>query len=512
MTSLRSRWLGSVTYPEATDLMDVLFREHGADYLLLLEHLHVFTCGRNTHADHLLWDEDERARRRVAVCEADRGGDVTYHGPGQLVAYPIVRLADPNPVGYLRRLEDVLIRTVADFGVTARRFPPYTGIWVGDAKIAAIGVKVRGDVTKHGIALNVDPDLSYFGGIVPCGISDYGVTSLRALLAARAPTVRDVAARFRDHFAAAFGYTEVDDAAEEPYSHIETGGLTIGRKLERPAWMKVRARMGPEYMELRSLMRGLDLHTVCEEAGCPNIYECWDERTATLMILGDHCTRACGFCRVATGKPLGLDKDEPARAARAVAQMGLAHAVITSVARDDLADGGAAVFAATIRAIREQVPGCGVEVLVPDFKGSREALELVLDAQPEVVNHNIETVARLQKPVRKSMASYGRTLTLLARAHRAGLTTKSGIILGMGETFDEVVTTMRDLRAVGADILTVGQYLQPTNAHIRLRRWWTPEEFDALAETGRDLGFAHVEAGPLVRSSYHARKAASVGV
>ena len=504
---IRSRWLGTVPYPEAADLQEVLFREHTADYLLLLEHPHVFTLGRNAHDDNVLWDEAERVRRRVTVCETDRGGDVTYHGPGQLIAYPLVRLSRPDPLAYLRGLEEVLIRVAADCGVEAGRFPPYTGIWVGDEKLAAIGVKVRGDVTKHGIALNVSTDLDYFEGIVPCGIANFGVTSLRRLLGDRAPSVRDVADRFRRRFADVFEYSELDHAAEEPYSHIETGGLTIGRKLERPAWMKVRARMGPEYMELKSMMRGLSLHTVCEEAGCPNIYECWDDRTATLMILGDSCTRACGFCRVTTAKPAGVDAGEPRRAAEAVARMGLAHAVITSVARDDLPDGGASMFAATIAAIRATAPGCAVEVLIPDFKGSREALDIVTEAEPEVVNHNVETVARLQKPVRKSMASYARSLTLLGRAHRAGLTTKSGIIVGMGETFDEVVTTMGDLRAVGVDILTVGQYLQPTDTHIRLRRWWAPEEFDALADAGREMGFAHVEAGPLVRSSYHARRA-----
>jgi lipoyl synthase len=508
-SELRARWLGLVPYPEAADLQEALFREHEADYLLLLEHPHTYTMGRGARPQNLLWDEAMRRRRRVAVCEADRGGDITYHGPGQLVAYPIISLRDADVVAYLRALEDLITRVVADFGVQARRFPPFTGVWVGERKLAAIGVKVRAATTKHGVALNVAPDMEYWSGIVPCGISGYGVTSLRDELGDRAPTVREVARRFCAHFADVFGYDTVEVAEEEPYSKLDSqAGLSIRRRAPaRPSWMKVRARLGSEYMELKSMMRGLELHTVCEEAGCPNIYECWGDRTATLMILGSQCTRACGFCRVATGRPEGLDLDEPNRVAEAVERMGLAHAVITSVARDDLADGGASVFAATIRAIRRRLPGCAVEVLVPDFKGSKEALDAVIAERPDVLNHNIETVARLQKPVRKSMASYARTLTLLSRAHRAGLVTKSGIIVGMGETSAEVVTTLRDLRAVGVNIVTIGHYLQPTARHLDVKRWVTPEEFDAYAEAARSLGFSHVESGPLVRSSYHARRA-----
>jgi len=276
----------------------------------------------------------------------------------------------------------------------------------------------------------------------------------------------------------------------------------------RPEWMKVKADLGPNYRETKRVMRTLDLHTVCEEAGCPNIYECWADKTATFMILGERCTRACGFCLVDTRHPLPLDENEPERVADAVARLGLAHAVVTSVARDDVPDGGAGIFAATIRAVRARTPGTAVEVLIPDCKGDPEALGVIFDARPDVLNHNLETVARLQRAARPS-AAYFRSLALLARAKDAGLTTKSGIILGMGETEDELRGAIADLRNVGVDILTLGQYLRPTDRHLPVVRWWTPAEFDALGDYARGLGFAHVEAGPLVRSSYHARSAAA---
>jgi len=270
--------------------------------------------------------------------------------------------------------------------------------------------------------------------------------------------------------------------------------------------MKVKADLGPNYRETKRIMHSLSLNTVCEEAGCPNIYECWADKTATFMILGERCTRACGFCLVDTRHPLPIDEDEPARVADAVAQLGLAHAVITSVARDDVADGGAAVFAATIRAVRARTPRAAVEVLIPDCKGDPDALAVIFDARPDVLNHNLETVARLQRAARPS-AAYFRSLALIARAKDAGLTTKSGIILGMGEDEDELRGAIADLRNVGVDILTLGQYLRPSARHLPVVRWWTPEEFAALGEYARGLGFSHVESGPLVRSSYHARQA-----
>ena len=273
----------------------------------------------------------------------------------------------------------------------------------------------------------------------------------------------------------------------------------------KPSWLKVKAPGGPNYMRLKQLMRELDLHSVCEEAHCPNVGECWEHGTATFMILGDVCTRNCAYCAVAHGRPPKYDIAEPHRVARAIAEMGLQHAVITSVDRDDLPDFGAWVFAETIRQIHERIPGCSVEVLVPDFQGNENSIRTVLEAGPEIYNHNTETVPRLYKKARPG-GRYARVMEIFRYAKRIApeIPTKTGMILGMGETIEEVVAVMRDLREVDVDILTLGQYLRPSDAHIALDRYYTPEEFRKLYEIGMEMGFRHVESGPLVRSSYHA--------
>ena len=273
----------------------------------------------------------------------------------------------------------------------------------------------------------------------------------------------------------------------------------------KPGWLKVKAPGGETYSRLRHLMRELDLHTVCEEAHCPNIGECWNHGTATFMILGDVCTRNCAYCAVAHGRPPKYDVEEPSRVAAAIAELGLRHAVITSVDRDDLPDFGAYIFAETIRQIHDRLPSCSVEVLVPDFQGNEDSIAAVLEARPEIYNHNTETVPRLYKKARPG-GRYERVLNIFRTAKRLApdIPTKTGIILGMGETVPEVLATMRDLRTVDVDILTLGQYLRPSSAHIALDRYYTPEEFRALYEEGMAMGFRHVESGPLVRSSYHA--------
>jgi lipoic acid synthetase len=278
----------------------------------------------------------------------------------------------------------------------------------------------------------------------------------------------------------------------------------------KPAWLKVRFPSGERYARLKGLLRGEQLHTVCEEARCPNIGECFNAGTATFMILGEVCTRACGFCAVTSGRPEGLDLLEPLRLARAVEVLGLDYAVITSVNRDDLPDGGAAVFAACVRAIRRRLPGCGVEVLIPDFQGEWDALETVVRARPDVLNHNLETVPRLYARVRPR-ARYGRSLELLRRAKEVdpALTTKSGVMVGLGESMEELLQSMSDLQRQGVDILTVGQYLRPTPRHLPVARYWEPAEFDRVRAEGLAMGFRHVEAGPLVRSSYHAGRQAA---
>lgn len=274
----------------------------------------------------------------------------------------------------------------------------------------------------------------------------------------------------------------------------------------RPAWLRARAPGGPNHHELKVLTNQLGLHTVCESAQCPNLGECWDQRTATFMILGDVCTRRCGFCAVPKGQPLPVDEAEPQRVAEAVRTLRLEYAVITSVNRDDRKDGGAEIFASTIRAIREQQPGCKVEVLIPDFQGSREALEIVMAAEPDVLNHNTETVPRLYKQVRPG-ARYEQSLELLLRASQMNpsVATKSGIMVGLGESPEEILETMRDLARHRVQILTIGQYLQPSRDHLPIARYYHPDEFTNFREAGLAMGFAHVESGPLVRSSYHAR-------
>jgi lipoic acid synthetase len=435
-------------------------------------------------------------------------------------------------------LETLLIAALGDLGVAAERREELTGVWVGDEKIAAIGVKVARGRTRHGFALNVDPDLTMFDHIVPCGIPDKGVTSLARLLG-DTPAMPEVVDAVVARFVESFGYPDVErQAVTDPTTSaswhagarivrrsvprtpddVQSGPVRLLGRLadagveapepggRRPEWMRVKANLGEEYRTTRRLMRSLDLTTVCEEAGCPNIYECWADRTATFMILGERCTRACGFCLVDTRKPQPLDEDEPERVAVAVATLGLEHAVVTSVARDDLADGGASGFVATIAAIHRSAPGVRVEVLIPDCKGDPVSLDALFAARPDVLNHNLETVARLQRAARPS-AGYARSLAVLARAKDAGLVTKSGLIVGMGETDDEVRAAITDLRNVGVEVLTVGQYLQPSANHLPVVRWWTPAELDAIRTFAEGLGFAHVEAAPLVRSSYHAKRA-----
>jgi lipoic acid synthetase len=493
----RVRWLGRVRYRDAHALMSAMW-EHGKDdALLLLEHPHVYTLGVRANLEHVLVPP---ASVGAELVKTDRGGDVTYHGPGQLVGYPIANVA-PGPEStprYVHGIEQLVIDVLADLGLPgATRLADYPGVWIGDRKICAIGVRISRGRSMHGFALNVDPDLTMFDHIVPCGITGKGVTSLAA--EGVRVTMREVV----DAFAARAG-GERHDAAWEATVHA-TPAPPITRK---PEWLRVQANMGDGYRDLKRTMRTHALVTVCEEAGCPNIFECWAGGTATFMINGDRCTRACGFCLVDTRKPSGPpDADEAARVADAVASMGLTHAVVTAVARDDLPDGGAGAFADVIRAVRRRAPLAAIEVLIPDCKGDPAALDTVFAARPDVLNHNVETVVRLQRQVRPS-ASYARSLAVLARAKASGLTTKSGVMVGLGETAPEVVATLADLRSVGVDIVTIGQYLRPTAEHLPVARWWRPDEFDALRAAGDAMGFGHVQASPLTRSSYHAREAA----
>lgn len=559
--TLRVRWLGRVRYRDAHALQRALFARGTDDHLLLLEHPHVYTLGSRAERSNVLVDPETVGAELI---EVDRGGDVTYHGPGQLVGYPILTVpgkgggGKADTVAYVSAVEQLIVDALADLGLGAvGRLAGYPGVWVDPdgpdpRKIAAIGVRLSRGRSMHGFALNVDPDMSYFGHIVPCGIADKAVTSLarEGVEATMRQVVDAVAARAVQRWGSAAAGTavcaerhdvawrqvpedlsafsrgagpgavvgpdrhvEAVDTAEAPVrlrGRLAEAGVGAGMPVatRKPSWMRVRARMSPEYRDLQRMLRSLELVTVCEEAGCPNIYECWADGTATFMINGERCTRACGFCLVDTRRPEALDPGEPERVAEAVERLGLSHAVVTAVARDDLADGGASAFAATIEAIARRSPDTSVEVLIPDCGGDPESLGVIFAARPAVLNHNIETVARLQRAVRPS-AGYARSLAVLGRAKEAGLVTKSSIMVGLGETHDEVVHTMADLSGVGVDIVTVGQYLRPTTNHLPVMRWWTPDEFAELARIGRDeLGIGHVESSPLTRSSYHARQAA----
>ncbi len=629
--ALRVRVVGRVPYAEAYALQRALHDRSAEDYLLVVEHPHVFTLGRHGDPANVLVDPAEVGAELVRT---DRGGDVTYHGPGQLVVYPILTVPFGSGAipGHVDAMEQIVIDTLDDLGLRAGRLSGFPGVWVdadgpNPRKICAVGTKVARGRSMHGLALNVHPDLTWFERIVPCGITGKAVTSLAAegvdctvgevaevLIAHAADRWGDGRAvdrqgvdwsaaraggdraRGTDH-GASFAPTVVTGpergaglpgssgpsdvpgscsssissssapgtpafdspqtapdvrlepradaggASPEPRSDSrdlvpeaapgvvgdpvvlgptavpgERGrrrlrqagvdpdaGLSVSAR--KPQWLRVPAVMGSPYLALDRTVRRLGLVTVCEEAGCPNIFECWADGTATFMINGERCTRSCGFCLVDTRKPLPPDPGEPERVAVAVAELGLAHAVVTAVARDDLPDGGAGGFAATIAAIRRHRPGTTVEVLVPDCRGDVDALAAILSAGPDVLNHNLETVARLHRAVRPS-AGYARSLALLARAKDRGITTKSGMMVGLGERTDELIGALHDLRSVGVDIVTLGQYLRPTAHHLPVARWWSPDEIAEIGAVARSLGFAHVEASPLTRSSYHARRGA----
>ncbi len=512
---LNVRWLGRVPYREALAVQTAMFSQSTKQHLLMLEHPHVFTYGSSADlAKNLKCDPNQVGAELVKV---NRGGDITYHGPGQLVVYPILTLTGKHGVNgpadiqaYVRSVEQLVIDTLVHLGLqNVGRFADYPGVWV-DAqskepkKICAIGVRVSHGRTMHGFALNVSTDLSYMRKhIVPCGIAEYPVTSLRELgIDVTMQQVVDVvsvlaAKQFTN------GEIERHDVA---WDATQQNNAAIQLTARKPEWLRPHVSHGPEVLATKKTLRDLNLVTVCEEAGCPNLSECWADGTATMMVLGERCTRACGFCLIDTRKPLAPDVNEPIRVAQAVAKMKLEHAVLTMVARDDLADGGMSHVAQCIREIRVISPNTRVETLISDAKGA-DALEILFSERPDVLNHNIETVARLQRQVRPS-AGYARSLSVLARANAAGLVTKSGFMLGLGETKAEVEATLTDLAAVGVQIVTIGQYLRPSAEHLPVVRWADPSEFNYYASFGENLGIKHVEASPLTRSSYHAKRAA----
>ena len=539
--ALGVRWLGTVPYREALAVQQSLFEHGTGQHLLLLEHPHVFTYGRT--ADLATNLRCEPAAVGAELVAAKRGGDITYHGPGQLVGYPILNVE--NSLGasdHVCGVEGLIIDTLHELGLsTAGRLTGFAGVWLdpgtpSERKICAIGVRLRRGRTMHGFALNVTTDMTYMREhIVPCGIGDKPVTSLAeegidvtmrevsdrvarlagARWAAGAIERQDVAwahaADGRDLTAFSRGEgpgEQVKLVSPRAAARMEAAGVTDGLSIEtrKPDWLRPKVELGPEVMDLKKTIRSLDLVTVCEDAGCPNLSDCWSDGTATFMVLGERCTRACGFCLVDTSKPLPPATDEADRVAEAIDRMQLDHAVLTMVARDDLADGGMAHVAACVEAIRRRSPGTRVETLISDAKGDDASLDLLFAVRPDVMNHNVETVARLQRAVRPS-AGYARSLGVLARAKAAGLTTKTGFMAGLGETDNEIVGLLGDLADLGVDIVTIGQYLRPTSHHLPIARYAEPAEFDRWKRIGESFGIGHVEASPLTRSSYHAKQA-----
>ncbi|MAT63562.1 MAG: lipoyl synthase [Dehalococcoidia bacterium] len=516
---LQIRWMGKVRYRDALAVQQAINKHERGDYLLLLEHHPVYTMGIRASLDNLKTDPETIG---AELEEANRGGDITFHGPGQLVGYPLLKLKGKRGGGmadtaaYVNEIESLLIETCKDLGIEdVGRIERYTGVWVNPngpepRKIAAIGVRLNKARTMHGFALNVNPDMTFYDHIVPCGITEYGVTSLeKEGINTTMKEVVDLVSEKAERLWSQRKATRADvlwgNETNTDKSVVQIG-IEQTAKRRKPEWMKVKLETGPEYRRLKKLIEEKKLVTVCEEAGCPNIFDCWNDGTATFMIGGERCTRACGFCLVDTRKPKPLDMYEPKRVAMAVAEMGLRHAVVTSVARDDLKDGGAEHFAMTINMIREINPKTKIEVLIPDFKGDPESLNTIFEAKPDVLNHNIETVPRLQRRVRPS-AGYARSLSVLARANKENFITKTSLMVGLGEQESEIDECLVDLAAIGCDIVTIGQYLRPSPQHLPIKKWVNPIAFKRWKIIGENLGISHVEASPLTRSSYHARQA-----
>lgn len=541
---LRVRWLGTVPYREALAVQTSLFEHGTGQHLLLLEHPHVFTYGRT--ADLATNLKCEPATVGAELVAAKRGGDITYHGPGQLVGYPILNIDNKlGATGHVCGVEGLIIDVLTELGVpNAGRLVGYAGVWLDagterERKICAIGVRLKKGRTMHGFALNVETDLAFMREhIVPCGIGDKPVTSLaeEGIVVTMEQVAAVVARCAADRWAA--GVAERQDVAwrhaadgqdltafsrgDGPGEHVklvsnraairlEDAGVDVAAGLSietrKPDWLRPKIELGAEVMELKKTIRSLNLVTVCEDAGCPNLSDCWSDGTATFMVLGERCTRACGFCLVDTRKPMLPASDEPERVAEAIDRMQLDHAVLTMVARDDLTDGGMAHVAACVEAIRLRRSTANIETLISDAKGDEASLDLLFAARPGVMNHNVETVARLQRAVRPS-AGYARSLGVLARAKKAGLVTKTGFMAGLGETDDEIIGLLADLADLGVDIVTIGQYLRPTSNHLPIARYAEPAEFTQWKQIGESFGIGHVEASPLTRSSYHAKSAA----
>ena len=456
-----------------------------SDQLVMVEHPPAVTIGRSGSRQDLYVTPEDLRIKRVNFHRIDRGGKATFHGPGQVVAYPILKLEDKDLHAFLKRLLNTLADVLQSYGLVPVLRDSLPGVWVGNAKIASVGLAAKKWVTYHGAALNVSVDPGWYDLIIPCGRPNEKVTSIENETGDRI-ALSDVKKKIISSFCRIFGYKAPSE---------------ITRR--HPEWLIRPAPDKSAVDRIETFLGNLNLETVCQSALCPNLGECFGRGTATFMILGTHCTRKCRFCAVEKGSPGPVDEDEPVRVAQAVRMLGLNHAVVTSVTRDDLTDGGSEQFVRTIQQIRKTSKNTSVEVLIPDFNGSIRALQSVCAIRPDILNHNVETVPRLYGSVRPK-ASYRRSLSILSYASSHGLIVKSGLMLGLGETEIEINNTLRDLRRVGCVVLTLGQYLAPSADHLPVSRFVSPEEFQTWAETARAIGFKSVVSGPLVRSSYRA--------
>ncbi|OGS28186.1 MAG: hypothetical protein A2297_03830 [Elusimicrobia bacterium RIFOXYB2_FULL_48_7] len=513
--------LGLTKYEESWNMQKKALAERIAgkrpDTLFLVEHPPVITFGRGKKDDtDILVSPEYLKKRGVKVVEVDRGGSVTLHCPGQLVGYAIIGLADGEKDihEYIRKLEEVIIRMLVDYGISAQRREGFTGVWVGEKKIASIGVGVKHWVTYHGFALNVNPDMSVVSMIHPCGLKNRKMTSIAELMIA-APRQAGLAMTNKELMREARGKAE--KYFKEIFGCVQPSSPWMGEdgqvRVKFPYWIKRRvAGSNDKFDATRKILNELKLNTVCDSATCPNINECFSNKTATFMILGKNCTRSCGFCSVGSlnaDSPEKVDRDEPKRVAQAVKKLKLRHVVVTSVTRDDLADGGAGQFAEVIKEIRKTGgKKTAIELLVPDFMGNLDSIKKIVSGKPEIIGHNLETVPRLYTETRPQ-ADYRRSLELLKniKVLAPGILTKSGIMLGLGEKKEEVMEVLKDLREADCDIATLGQYLRPSKQNIPVKEFITPEEFENYEKTGEKMGFKAVVSGPFVRSSYHAREA-----
>ncbi|MBC8440275.1 MAG: lipoyl synthase [Deltaproteobacteria bacterium] len=467
------------------------------DQIFFVEHPSVFTLGKRGGEENLSVSKEFLKAKGIDVVQTDRGGNITYHGPGQAVMYPIVDL-EKNKIGvkeFVHGLEEIMKRTAADFGIDADRDERNHGIWVKNSKIGSVGISIKKGISFHGLAMNINTDLEPFSWINPCGLANISITSIKNEMAKSESgsgskdytiSMDQIKTAFIKHFSSVFNYKKTK---------------------QKPSWLKKNLPKGGDYQRVRNLISNSGLHTVCQEANCPNMFECFSKNTSTFMILGANCTRNCRFCNVSFAPALPLDSDEPMRVAKAALDLNLKYVVVTSVTRDDLEDGGASHFADTIKAIKTTLPDDPkVEVLIPDFQGNVKALKIVVCANPDVLNHNIETVPSLYS-IARPQANYQQSLDLFknAKAINASMPLKSGLMLGLGETMEELEQTMKDLFHYGCEIITLGQYLQPTKTHLEVRKYYSPDEFEQLEDKARQIGFKKIAAGPFVRSSYNAQ-------